>query len=368
MPSISWLFFIQAFRSIIISAGIVTSLLPIIGTALVSFFIAILVRRRLNSPFLTILGGGLLIFGRGFLFIPDETTVLYFAAMMISFASMPLFIAGLFGVTMHTELSLPSGTFRVPSDTLRLSLGGGLPLATALSLLLRTPGIELMENPAVGLVLMLLDIVFLYRWSTLFPRGNFARNVSREGFGKGSRLPHATRRSFAIFFLAPIFFYLLFLFERPEWIAAVSTVSYGWTSYAVALGLLAGSFSTLWVSSKKILQYLTLVLNVFGFIGLGLMFYLPPGPYLLVFAIGGIAGVGTLLSQFLAWWQQNAIGLRPNLSLFLVFVSFTLGVVVPFALQFETNMPFLPLTCSVILLFGYTYNILTLKQGKGGFQ
>ncbi len=343
------------------SAQIFIALLPIIGTLLFATIFAVLALRRVNLRFLTILGGGIMILGRGFLLIPDETLFWYYVAMILLCGGMPPFLVGLIGTYMYpTELEGDQS----PPKILVFSLFSGLILATSLSLLLRAPGLELMEQPAVVIVLVLVDVVSFYRWSVLFPRGRSVRSDSPPNAKKTPFPPHSRLRSLVILVLVPAFFYLINIFDRPEWIAVTTQVPYGWTSYVIALSLVGGGLCASISPTKQFLNILSILLNGMGFLGLGLMFYLPSGPYLLIFAAGGAAGIAILLVQLFYWWQNNR-EIRPHFALFLAVLSLLVGSSVFFTLRFLYYMPYLPTILSGVVLSTVIWYQITSKQVKG---
>ncbi len=221
-----------------------------------------------------------------------------------------------------------------------------------------------MEQPAVVMALMLVDVVAFYRWSLVFPGGNFGRSNSLPRVKKTPFPPHSRLRSLSFFLLIPAFFFLLNIFDRPEWIAAATLVAYGWTSYVITLSLLGGVLCAILSPTKQFLNFLSISLNGMGFLGLGLLFYLPNGPYLLMFAAGGAAGIAILLVQFFQWWR-TCPNIRPHLSLFLAVVSLWIGGTVFFTLKFLYNVPYLPTILSGVVLIALNWFFLTSKQPKG---
>ncbi len=296
--AISTHFFVQTIRSVIVAPAIFEQLVPVLAGLIAAPFVVAILTLVCNDPFLGLAGAFVQALGRGFLLLPsDPENVIYYIGMTCSiFGYLMVFLGGL-GAALKR---IPIHVSPEQENAQPAAIVGGILLGMAVNVALRLPNpasTSLTENILCNcLLLFVLSSVALFWYAGHRQDHNIIKDAMPADTRRGKE--KRFRKTLHLFMLGPCFAILGFYFNRPEWIAAVSGVSYTTTVYVLVLSILAAPLVlSLGLLKGQVLDIIALACIAASFVGLGLMHYLPVGPHVLVLVIPAPFGLGIVMDS-----------------------------------------------------------------------
>ncbi|MHA1699273.1 MAG: hypothetical protein ACTSWN_10575, partial [Promethearchaeota archaeon] len=277
---------LQTLRSFIIAPAIITELIPILLAILGCPIVAFILSEFLDDSFLALTGGLTQSVGRTLLLINGgDQNINYLIGMSLSFSGHLLFFVGTIGTVLKR--------YRFKNETEDNALNGNLIFGFifgssggfGLNLLLRFPGINAVEDVFVNIMLLIaFSIVLIVTYGYIEREHNVIKNLPDLEDYQGKVEITTVLKPSHLYILAPCQAVLSFLFIRPEYLSAVSNIEYQYTTIILILLFLISPviYAIIPKGKNKIYGGIKIISICFATVGVGLMYYLPRGAFILV--------------------------------------------------------------------------------------